>query len=155
MAFYTALLKGNYILTVSATAWILAQTLKILINTCINKKIDAERIFGAGGMPSSHSALVCAMVISTANLLGVTSNEFAFALILAGIVMYDAMGVRRATGQQAVVINKMLTSWVDKSNLNYKESDFKKLKELIGHTPFEVIGGAVLGIAIGLLIPVQ
>ena len=157
MNFYLQLLEKNYILTVSATAWIIAQLLKVLIDLFSNKKFNSERIFGAGGMPSTHSALVCAMVISTGKLLSTTSNEFAFAMILAGIVMYDAMGVRRETGKQAKVLNTLILDWMDnsnfKDNINLQTVEYKKLKELVGHTPFEVIAGAILGMIIGFIVP--
>ncbi|MDD3429867.1 MAG: divergent PAP2 family protein [Oscillospiraceae bacterium] len=146
--------SGNYILCVAAFAWIAAQALKTLINYIIVGKFDAERLFGAGGMPSSHSALVCSMVIACAKVVGVHSPIFAIAFLLAGIVMYDAMGVRRETGNQAKILNKILLDWMNDDN---PDNNFlpngKKLKELVGHTPFEVLGGALLGILIGVLIP--
>lgn len=89
---------GNYILTVSLFAWTVAQLLKTVINTVLCGKFQAERLWGAGGMPSSHSALVCALAVSTAKSEGMASPIFAVALVLAAIVMYDATGVRRAGG---------------------------------------------------------
>ncbi len=100
-------------------------------------------------MPSSHSSTVCALATSVARTSGLQSPVFAVAFLLAFVVMYDAMGVRRAAGEQAKVINKIAELQEEKNE------DFfvKELKELIGHTPIEVIAGAALGIFIGLIMP--
>ena len=98
---------GNYILSVALLSWLAAQVAKTLINYFLSGKFDAERLWGAGGMPSAHSALVCSAFLAAAKREGVNSPIFAFAFILAAIVMYDAMGVRRETGEQAKVLNKM------------------------------------------------
>ncbi len=119
------------------------------------KKIDIERMWGAGGMPSSHSATVCAMVVSTGRSCGTASPLFAIAFLLAVIVMYDAQGVRRETGEQAKIINRILTDWMDEGAKTTPLLGDKKLKEMVGHTPFEVWAGALLGIAIGYAIPVM
>ena len=123
---------------------------------------------GSGGMPSAHSALVCSIAVGMSRKMGFASPEFALALTLAGIVMYDAMGVRRAAGEQAKVLNKMIFSfklfgedfWKD-FNLDQELADSdlegsepKELKEFLGHTPLEVLGGALLGILVAVLIPV-
>lgn len=144
---------GNYILSVALISWLCAQVCKTIINYILSGKFDAERLYGAGGMPSSHSALVCALFIATAKKLGVTSPEFAFAFILAAIVMYDAMGVRRSAGEHAKLLNKLLSDWLpDDDNT---PPQIKKLKEKLGHTPFEVLSGALLGILIAVIIPVM
>ncbi len=141
---------GNYILSVALISWLAAQVAKTLINYFLSGKFEAERLWGAGGMPSAHSALVCSAFIASAKSQGVNSPIFAFAFILAAIVMYDAMGVRRETGEQAKVLNRMFSN-MDESLLG---EGHKKLKEKVGHTPIEVLSGALLGILIAVLIPV-
>lgn len=95
---------GNYILSVALLSWLAAQICKTIINYILSGKFEAERMWGAGGMPSAHSALVCSMFMAAAKSQGVNSPIFAIAFILAAIVMYDAMGVRRETGEQAKVL---------------------------------------------------
>lgn len=146
---------SNYIVKVSAVSWMIAQTIKIIIYYIVHKEVSLERIFGAGGMPSSHSALVCSTCIATYKQCGPDSAIFAISVILAGIVMYDAMGVRRAAGEQAKVINKIIIDPIkkdmkDTDNNIFENITIKTLKELLGHTPLEVLGGAVLGIGIAL-----
>jgi len=143
-------LLSNYILKVTVIAWRTAQILKTLINTIFTKKFSAERLVGAGGMPSAHSAFVCSLVVATGNQCGFSSAEFAIAFALAVVVMYDAMGVRRAAGEQAKIINLMvdeMTKYIPSNNLPVED-----LKEFLGHTPIEVIAGAILGISIALLL---
>ncbi len=157
MSLYKMALEGNYVLTIAVTSWFLAQVLKTIINMVISRKFNAERLLGAGGMPSSHSALVCSMVIATAKSLGVSSPIFAIATLLALVVMYDAMGVRRETGRQAKVLNTIILNWLSDNNPDNDIVDpsFEKLKEFVGHTPFEVIGGAILGIVFALAVPIM
>jgi hypothetical protein len=100
-------------------------------------------------MPSSHSATVCALATSTGIIYGGGSFEFAIAVILAIIVMHDAMGVRRETGIQAKIINEMLEAF---TNMGKNMSPEEKLKEFVGHTPLQVLAGAILGILVALLI---
>ena len=100
---------GNYILSVALLSWLAAQICKTIINYILSGKFEAERMWGAGGMPSAHSALVCSMFMAAAKSQGVNSPIFAIAFILAAIVMYDAMGVRRETGEQAKVLNRMIS----------------------------------------------
>lgn len=142
-------LKDNYILMAAALSWATAQILKTIIDFFITKDFTAERLVGAGGMPSAHSAFVSALAISTGRYCGVSSPEFALALGLACVVIYDAMGVRRAAGEQAKVIN-MLTDELFK-NYNSEGKVVKQLKELLGHTPLEVMAGCVLGITIAMM----
>lgn len=142
---------NNYLLMLPVVAWCVAQLIKTALYAVLNRKISGERLFGAGGWPSSHSALVCALVVGTIRKCGPSSVEFAFAFVLAMIVMYDALGVRRETGNQAKVINKLME---DLKNQN-KDADYgKQLKEMVGHTPFQVVSGAVIGILLALIIPV-
>ncbi len=144
---------GNYILTVAIIAWFAAQVAKTLINYLLVGKLELERLYGAGGMPSAHSAFVCSAFMATSKSEGVTSPMFAIAFILASVVMYDAMGVRHETGKQAKVLNKILDDWLDDEE-NDIVNNVKKLKEKVGHTPLEVLSGALLGILIAILIPV-
>ena len=142
---------SNYILIAAILSWLAAQVLKTIIDFFLNRKFHKERLIGAGGMPSSHSALVCAFMVATARQYSLSSFEFALSFVFAIVVMYDAMGVRRAAGQQAKVINRLLSDREDEEELL---PDGKKLKELVGHTPLEVGSGALLGILIGVLFPV-
>ncbi len=140
-------LADNYVLMAAILAWVAAQALKTIIDFTLNKQLNPERLVGAGGMPSSHSALVCAFMVATARQCGISSFNFALSFILAVVVMYDAMGVRRAAGEQAKVINLIVNNLVDKTAdeeepMNLPE---KKLKEYLGHTPTQVLAGAILG----------
>ena len=145
----------NYILSVALTSWLVAQVLKTIINFIMIGKFDIERMWGAGGMPSAHSATVCSMTIACGRYVGVHSPTFAIALVLAAIVMYDAMGVRRETGEQAKVLNRMISDWMDVfADSNPVFAD-RKLKEMVGHTPIEVLSGAILGVVMGFRIPLR
>lgn len=140
---------GNYVFICSVAGWFGAQFIKCMAFLIRNRRISWSVIMASGGMPSSHSATVCAMVTSVVKLCGIGSTEFAIAFVLAFIVMYDAAGVRRAAGEQAKVINRIATDISDGED-NYLDKD---LKELIGHTPFQVVIGAALGIVTALSIP--
>lgn len=141
----------NYVLTVALISWLSAQILKTLINFIKSKKLNLERMVGAGGMPSAHTATVVSIVIAVARLpeCGLSSPEFAIVFVLAAVVMYDAMGVRRAAGEQAKVLNYVREHWADLP----EEFQGKKLNEHLGHTLPQVIMGALLGTAIGLVGP--
>ena len=145
-------LTSNYILNVGVLSWFIAQVLKTLLVFIPTRKIVWERMVGSGGMPSSHSALVCGVAMATAKKLGYASPEFALALALAGIVMYDAMGVRRETGKQAKLLNSILMENPLKLNAEVLQ---EKLKEYVGHTPLQVLAGAILGIGLALVIDAQ
>ncbi len=134
-------------LATTIIAWFVAQLLKVVIVLIKHKKFDASRFIGAGGMPSSHTSTVTALATAIAFTDGTRSSTFAVSVILALIVMYDAAGVRRAAGQQAKIINKIIEDW---GKASFSDTE-KKLKELLGHTPKEVFAGAVLGIAIGII----
>lgn len=146
-------LSWNYVLVTALIGSILAQLIKVIINLVILGRFVPERMWGAGGMPSSHSATVCAMVVATGRYCGTGSTEFALALIFAIIVMYDAMGVRRETGEQAKVLNRLLSEWIDQEVSFLPQLSTKKLKEMVGHTPIQVLTGAILGGAIGFVMP--
>ena len=142
---------GNQVLVCSVLGWTVAQVLKTLIDVFLNRSFNPERLFGSGGMPSSHSATVCALTTASGMKYGVGSFEFAVSFVLAMIVMYDAMGVRRAAGEHAKVINMMVRRGA--TGISYKPKSNQELKEFLGHTPFEVLGGALLGILIALVVP--
>ena len=154
MEVFESIFSWNYILSVSITGWCVAQVLKTLINVILIGRFDPERLWGAGGMPSSHSSTVCAMTVACGRYVGVHSPVFAVAAVLAIIVLYDAMGVRRETGEQAKVLNRLLTTWMESGAENMPFLADKKLKEMVGHTPFEVLSGAVLGTVIGFAVPI-
>ena len=142
-------IKTNYIFTAAGLSWFSAQVIKTFINFFITKKFDAERLVGAGGMPSAHSACVSALAIATGRQCGCGSPEFAIAFAFACVVIYDAMGVRRAAGEQAKVINQLTDSLF--KNFGETKIVVSQLKELLGHTPVEVLGGIILGITIATL----
>ena len=131
-------LTGNKILLISATAWMLAQFFKVLLDLIQKKRISWHLFFSSGGMPSSHSAVVTALTASIAMIYGFGSVAFSISAILSFIVMYDAAGVRQSVGQQSTILNLI----VKRSKLTLE----KELREFIGHTPFQVFMGAVTGI---------
>ena len=134
MDFFNALIHNTVFMS-AVTGWFAAQVIKTVIYTCITKSFDPERLVGSGGMPSSHSATVCALATAAGMQYGGSSFEFAIAAIVAIIVMYDARGVRRETGLQAQVINEMMEFWEKMGQpISYEE----KLKEFVGHTPLQV-----------------
>lgn len=142
-------LLHNQIFLAAVLGWLVAQVLKTVIHMVVNKQFVAERMVGGGGMPSSHSATVCALATATGMKYGGGSFEFAITVMLAIIVMYDAMGVRRETGIQGRVLNEMLEIF---TNMGKEISAEAKLKELVGHTPLQVLMGAILGIIIAVLV---
>ena len=148
MNFFTELAQ-NKILLSAVTGWVLAQVLKTIIHLWFTRTFVAERLVGGGGMPSSHSATVCALCTATAIEYGAGSFEFAMAAIFALVVMYDAIGVRQETGKQAKVLNDMIELFTHMG----KDLDIEKqLKEFIGHTPLQVVCGAALGIVTAFII---
>ena len=153
MQFIYEILSFNRILTVSLLAWFVAQVLKTLINFILLGKFQLERMWGDGGMPSAHSATVCAMVIATARCEGIDSAIFAVACVVAIITMHDAMGVRHETGEQAKVLNQMIEEWIDISEKNAPFLQNMHLKEMVGHTPLQVVAGFLVGLVVGLLYP--
>lgn len=142
MNFFSELIQ-NRILLSAVTGWTIAQVLKTLIHAWFTKDFVAERLVGGGGMPSSHSATVCALATATAIEYGASGFEFAVAAVFALVVMYDAIGVRQETGKQAKVLNDMIELFTHMGkNVDVEE----QLKEFIGHTPLQVFCGAILGI---------
>jgi len=125
-------------------ALVLAQIIKIIIESLRQKRFDFKRIMGTGGMPSSHAAITVALTTQIGKNLGVETPIFAVALVFTLVILYDAAGIRRAAGKQAVVLNKIL----DEIIVNKKVPD-SRLKELLGHTPIEVVIGGLLGFFVG------
>ena len=141
-------LVKNEVLMSAALSWALAQIIKTIIHLITTKKFVPERLIGSGGMPSCHSAAVCALVTSLIINEGVGSYLVAIAGLLAIVVMYDATGVRRETGNQAKVLNE----FIDLFKKNGSEiSNDDRLKEFVGHSPLQVLCGAILGICFALL----
>ncbi len=141
---------SNRILIISLIGWASAQIIKTVIDLLINKKVSFERLVGSGGMPSSHSSTVCSLATATGLTCGFSSCEFAISAILAIIVMYDARGVRRETGTQAVILNQIM-SFLNSEHPEQLKFTQANLKELIGHTPLQVLIGAILGIVVGCI----
>ncbi len=138
---------GNHVLLVAIGACLLAQGLKVVTGLAIEGKVNYRTLFSTGGMPSAHSALVAALATGVGQTMGWASTEFAIACLFAVIVMYDAAGVRQAVGKQAKVINQI----IDEVFQEHKQFNEERLKELLGHTPFQVLAGLSLGIAIAVL----
>lgn len=132
----------NIPLWAAIAAWAAAQGIKIVLTLIVDRKFDASRIVGTGGMPSSHSSFTMALSFSIGKYHGFDSPLFAIALIFSFVTMYDAQGIRRAAGRHAEILNDLI--------LEHKMPNVGELKELLGHTPLEVAAGALLGIVIGL-----
>jgi acid phosphatase family membrane protein YuiD len=142
-------LISNKVLLSGFAAWVAAQILKMIIHAIVNKKIDWPRLFGDGGMPSSHSATVTAVAANCALTYGMASFQFGVTTILAFIVMHDAMGVRKETGKHAIVLNELI-EFID--SMGKDISPEEKLKEFVGHSPLQVLVGAALGLIVALAI---
>jgi len=128
-------------------AWFVAQVAKVVVASVRMRRLNLRVLADPGGMPSSHSALCMGLTTAVGKHLGVATAPFAIALIFSFVVMYDAAGVRRAAGRQAAVLNRLVQDLVHMRGVQETE-----LRELLGHTPVEVLVGAVLGIAIGLIL---
>ena len=145
MNFWTSLLH-NFPLVCAGTGWILAQIIKVFTGVFKQRKFSiVALLFGNGGMPSSHSASVTALAISCGLCYGFDSGFFAIALMFAIIVMGDAAGVRRETGEQAKILNRITQDMFKHAS---PEDINRNLKELVGHTPLQVVIGSALGLAI-------
>lgn len=127
--------------------WFGIQLFKVIYDLVTTKKFNFKRILGAGGMPSSHSAVVTSLATLIGKYEGVTSSAFAISVIFAFVVMYDAAGIRRAAGKQAKLLNKLIET-PGLSGIQVGE----KLVEVLGHTPIQVIVGAIIGISAGLIL---
>ena len=137
----------NKCIVVPIILWFVVQLSKFFTELIIYKRVDFKRLVGAGGMPSSHSAIVCCLASCIGRTYGFDSGMFALALIFAFVVMYDAAGVRRAAGKQASILNKILDT-PGMSTLEVQE----KLIEALGHTPIQVFVGAIIGFVVGAIV---
>lgn len=137
-------LLANRALMACLLAWWLAQFSKVVIDVVRDGRLNIRSLATAGGMPSAHSATVVALASSVGRQEGFHSPAFAVAALFAAIVMYDAAGVRRAVSVQARILNRMLAEVMDTQHFNER-----RLRELLGHTPFEVFVGALLGLLTG------
>ena len=144
--FFWELLQ-NRVLMAAAAGWLAAQVLKTLLVLIMERELRWERLVGSGGMPSSHSATVCALASSSAAVYGPGSGQFAIAAIVAFIVMYDATGVRRSAGEQAKTLNQIISHLLSENQIPIDMT----VREIFGHTPFQVLMGALLGIAMPLI----
>ncbi len=141
-------LLSNLPLKAALAAWALAQILKMVLFAILEKQINWRRLIDTGGLPSAHSAFVVGLACGVGRVEGLHSPIFAVAAVFASVVMYDAMSLRREAGKHADILNELLL-------LSFIQEAFKEreaLKELLGHTPTEVLAGAGLGIIVGLLI---
>lgn len=171
---------SNPLLNIAFLSWLTAQVIKTILHWCANGSLKLERLTGSGGMPSSHSAFVVSLTIAMARVEGFDSPLFALTIAFAAVVMYDAMGVRRAAGEQAKTLNNIIGSYQDLWDflmnnplLQFDDDDSadsdaeeaggekseniekrKRLKEYLGHTPLEVSAGALLGILIAMIYPI-
>lgn len=139
----------NKILIVGIVSWFLAQVFKCISNLILTKKFSIERLFGDGGMPSGHSATVVSVAVATGLYEGFNSAVFAVAMILAIVVMHDAMNVRYQAGKQAELLNAMADVFEKLTGADLPNEE--KLKELLGHTPLQVAAGCLLGIATAII----
>ena len=139
---------NNRILIAALVAWAIAQAIKAILYTIVNREFKFERLVGSGGMPSSHAATVCALTTAVAMQFGLGSFEFAISFVLSSVVLHDARGVRQEAGKQAVTITAIIDHLIKEGTII--ELPEWELKELIGHTPLQVLIGSIMGIGIGL-----
>ncbi|HAX40000.1 MAG TPA: hypothetical protein DCY10_03860 [Clostridiales bacterium] len=147
---YAKELLGNKILLAALIGWAIAQLAKAILYTIFNREFKFERLVGSGGMPSSHAATVCAMTTAVALQFGLASFEFAISFVLSSVVLHDARGVRQEAGKQAVTITAIIDHLIKEGTII--ELPEWELKELIGHTPLQVLIGSIVGIGVGLWI---
>ena len=135
----------NKILMITLSVWAIAQCIKVGLSVIRERRFDFRWFIGTGGMPSSHAAGACALATTCGLQLGVQSVSFALAAVFALVTMFDAQGVRRATGQQAQILNQILDDIYFEGKI-----EANRLKELVGHTPIQVVIGALIGIILGV-----
>lgn len=138
----------NKVLLIAIVAWLLAQTIKVLVVLQNEHRFTLMPFLSSGGMPSAHSAMVTSVATAIGRYDGWSSPTFGLAVVFALVVMYDAAGVRRAAGKQAELLNRI----VEDISLISHERTQERLKELIGHTPVQVVAGLILGIIVAYLI---
>ena len=159
----------NYILVTAVLSWWLSQIIKFFINLAKYKEFNFERLTGAGGWPSAHSSMVCSACVAVGRVEGVNSTFFAIVCIFSLITMYDAMGVCRAAGQHAKEINHINSVLFNPKDIKdametgdplghivkVANENYSHMKEYLGHTPFEVVSGAVIGVIFAFLMPMS
>lgn len=146
MNIFIEIITNKYIYLPVLT-WFFIQSFKLIYDLVTTKKFNFKRILSAGGMPSSHSAVTCCIAALIGREYGFDSGIFALSVIFAFVVMYDAAGIRRAAGKQAKLLNKI----VETPGLTTGEMQ-EKLVEVLGHTPKQVIVGAIIGLLVGGLL---
>ena len=127
-------------------AWAIAQAAKVILTSMRQRRLNLRVLAETGGMPSSHAAIVMGLTTAVGKYAGVSSASFAIALIFSFVVMYDAAGLRRAAGRQAAILNRLVEDL-----MHMRGVQEQRLRELLGHTPFEVVVGALLGFVVGLI----
>lgn len=142
------MLTSNPVIDCGLLAWFLAQLIKVILDAVLLRKIDVRRFVSSGGMPSSHSALVVAAAAAIGKLYGVQTPNFALAAILSAVVMYDACNVRRSAGDTARLVNQILAHVEQLTAEDFADD----LREVMGHTPLQVLMGALLGLGVGLMV---
>lgn len=145
---YFGMLTGNAVVDCGLLAWFLAQLIKVILDLALLGKMEWQRFFSSGGMPSSHSALVVAATTAIGMTDGFGGTVFALAVILSAVVMYDACNVRRSAGDTARLVNKLLEHMEKLTAEDLADN----LREVMGHTPLQVLMGALLGMGVGLLV---
>ncbi len=140
-------ITGNRIIDCALVSWFLAQLAKVVLDLILERKFSVSRFVASGGMPSSHSALVVSCTVAIGKSAGIASPLFALAVVFSAVVMYDACNVRRSAGDTAKIVNKLLQH-VEKVTAQEVADD---LKIIMGHTPLQVLVGALLGLLVGLV----
>ena len=141
-------LLSNKPLIAAIIAWALAQLIKVILDSVFSRKLSLKSLVASGGMPSSHSSLVSALTTVIAIQYGLESAYFAIAAVLSMVVMYDAFNVRRAAGEQAKAINKIFKALMENNFI----ADEKAMKEILGHSPLQVLAGFFLGLITGFIV---
>lgn len=147
MSDFFRLLISNPIINAAVVAWFLAQAIKLILHLLLDRKLDISLMLSTGGMPSSHTSFLIAGAFTALETCGFSSPEFAIMIIVSLVVMTDAAGVRFQAGQHAKILNSISELWTGKT----EEVRTKALKELLGHTPYEVAAGFILGILVAIL----
>ena len=145
---YFGMLTQNPVIDCALLAWFLAQLIKVVLDLVLLRRFDVQRLVSSGGMPSSHSSMVVACTVAIGKLYGTADPVFALAVVFSAVVMYDACNVRRSAGDTAKLVNQLLEHIERLTAEDFAED----LKEVMGHTPLQVLMGALLGVAVGLLV---
>ena len=145
---YFGILTKNPVIDCALLAWFLAQFIKVVLDLVLLRRFDVKRFVSSGGMPSSHSSMVVACTVAIGKLYGTADPVFALAVVFSAVVMYDACNVRRSAGDTAKLVNQLLAHVERLTAEDFAED----LKEVMGHTPLQVLMGALLGVAVGLLV---